>query len=231
MKHKGLFITGTDTDVGKSFVSAFVRQVLLQMGIESLYYKPLQCGPGNLGGQILPGGDAELQNTIHDCGPTLCSYCLETPASPHFALAQQKEVFALGQYKDTLSLMAQQYPFTVIEGAGGVRVPIDAQLEMSDLAKLSNYPVLLVARPDLGTINHTLLSIEHLQRKQIPLMGFCFSIPRADLEITSLITNNYQTIVERTGVNFMGMVPFWNSGWTAADLSSHPLHQYLHAVV
>ena len=230
MSSKGLFISGTDTDVGKSFACAFVRTMLKTMDIEALYYKPIQCGPGELNQETLEGGDPELQTHLLDYRATLCSYNLQTPASPHYALAVENEVFALGLYQDTLALMAQQHPFTVIEGAGGVRVPIDDKLEMSDLAKISGYPILLVARPDLGTINHTLLSIEHLQSKQIPIAGFCFSVAHKDFVIDKLVESNYRTIAQRSEVDFLGFIPHWEQGWSEHNFIEHPLQKYLESL-
>ncbi len=155
---KGVFITGTDTGIGKTLVSA-----LLARAWDADYWKPLQTGVAQ------EPGDTETVAMLarrrpDQLHPPAC--ILQAPLSP-WAAAMLENVTP-----DTSSL---RLPVTraplVVEGAGGLYVPINETLMMIDLPALLNLPVLLVARSGLGTINHTLLSLHALRQRQTPVLG------------------------------------------------------------
>ena len=155
-----LFITGIGTDVGKTIASAIVTQAL-----EADYWKPIQAGD-------LDNSDShKIQRYISNDKTIIHpnSYKLNTPASPHFAAAIDGI---------TIDLKQIQEPATknhlVIEGAGGVFVPLNNQDCIIDLIQ-KDYKVLLVSRHYLGSINHTLLTFEALKNRKIPLAGIIFS--------------------------------------------------------
>ena len=155
-----LFITGIGTDVGKTIASAIVTQAL-----EADYWKPIQAGD-------LDNSDShKIQRYISNDKTIIHpnSYKLNTPASPHFAAAIDGI---------TIDLKQIQEPATknhlVIEGAGGVLVPINNQDCIIDLIQ-KDYKVLLVSRHYLGSINHTLLTFGALKNRKIPLAGIIFS--------------------------------------------------------
>jgi dethiobiotin synthetase len=134
-----------------------------------------------------------------------CSYNLKTPSSPHFAFAKEKIKFEKNTIKNFLSGAKKQYDFIVMEAAGGLRVPITQNFDMADLAKLSGFQVLLVALPDLGTINHTLLSIDYLKSKSIKIFGFVFSPASFSDELKEeIILDNAKIIESISGVSYKG---------------------------
>jgi dethiobiotin synthetase len=194
---KGIFIAGTGTDVGKSYTSAFLLSFLKGTKARLLYYKPIQCG--------LPSDVTFIKKTIKRMD-AVSSYILKTPSSPHFALAKEKVKFEKKTIKNFLTQAKKQYDFIVIEGAGGVRVPITHGFDMADLAKLSGFPVLLVALPGLGTINHTLLSIDYLKSKNIKILGFIFSWAEGVDFNGEMFLDTAKTIEQISGVQFCGAV-------------------------
>lgn len=160
MKSSAFVITGTDTDIGKTVFAAALAGAL-----GASYWKPVQAG-------IDPCGDRE---TVADLSGLAAErvlpevYRLSTPCSPH--LAAQIDGVAIDPAR--LQLPDVSGPL-VIEGAGGVMVPLAPDLVFADIFATWGRPVVLVARTALGTINHSLLSIEALRRRDIPLLGVAF---------------------------------------------------------
>lgn len=154
-----LFVSGTDTEVGKTIVSA-----MLMAGLKGVYWKPVQSGLGDITDTEWIKETTELPDT-HFLPET---YRLTRPLSPHAAAAHdgiqiELDAFKIPETKPTGTL--------VIEGAGGLMVPLNNRHYMADLIKKTNAPVILVTRSSLGTINHTLLSLEYLKQKKINVFG------------------------------------------------------------
>ena len=153
------FVTGTDTGVGKTVVSA-----ILTAGLGAVYWKPVQSGLEGV-------TDTEWMRRVtglpeaHFVPET---YRLQHPLSPHAAAALEEVCIELERFQ-----VPDMDPSTylIVEGAGGIMVPLNAQHTLLDLMKRLEFPVLLVARSGLGTINHTLLSIEQLRRHHIEVLG------------------------------------------------------------
>ena len=155
-----LFITGIGTDVGKTITSAIITQAL-----EADYWKPIQAGD-------LDNSDShKIQRYISNDKTIIHpnSYKLNTPASPHVAAAIDGITIDLNQIHEPATKN-----HLVIEGAGGVFVPLNNQDCIIDLIQ-KDYKVILVSRHYLGSINHTLLTFEALKNRKIPLAGIIFS--------------------------------------------------------
>ena len=199
MAKGGIFIAGTGTGVGKTYVCGFLANYLKYARKKKiLYYKPIQCGhPADI--DLIK----KLAKLKHK--DAYCSYNLKTPSSPHFAFAKEQIKFEKKNVKNFLSAAKKQYDLIIMEGAGGLRVPIAHNFDMADLAKLSKFPVLLVALPGLGTINHTLLSIDYLKSKNIEIFGFVFSPAKyIDKLNEEIILDNAKTIENISGVSYKG---------------------------
>jgi malonyl-CoA O-methyltransferase len=158
MEYRGVFVTGTDTGVGKTVVSA-----CLAAALRARYWKPVQTGT-ELGDDdtatvarlaALPADRVERPR-----------YRLHAPLSPEAAGRREGVIPSL----DDFCLPEGAGPL-VVEGAGGVLVPLGGGAVMADLIRRLDLPSLLVARSTLGTINHTLLSVEALRRRHVPLLG------------------------------------------------------------
>lgn len=165
-----IFVTGTDTDVGKTVVSA-----MLTLGLGAAYWKPVQSG-------LEPMTDTERVRSLTQLPDSHFipeRFRLTQPLSPHAAAAIDGVAIALSDFcLPDFSASPYGKPHLIIEGAGGLMVPLNEQDYMLDLIRYFQVPVCLVARSTLGTINHTLLSIEQLRRGGIPILGVVLNGPK-----------------------------------------------------
>ena len=153
MNKNSFFITGTDTGVGKTLVSA-----ILAKKYNAHYYKPIQCGLNRSGDK---DSDTVL-NIFKDVSVIKETYFFKNPLSPNIAAKKENVNIEISQF---LKVDKIDYPI-VIEGAGGLQVPINEKILMSDLINHFNLPTILVSRTQLGTINHTLMSIDIIKKKK-----------------------------------------------------------------
>jgi len=159
---KGYFITGTDTGVGKTFVTATLAQRATERGTRVFAFKPIETGCLEVAGELV-GADQQLLVEAAggwQTGQLVGLYRFQDPVAPWMAAGET--AIDLGLIKTTLDSTACD--LQLVEGAGGWRVPITATEDMSDLARLVDFPIVLVGRAGLGTINHTLLSLEVISR-------------------------------------------------------------------
>lgn len=171
-----LFIVGTDTGVGKSVVSLLLMQMLFIKGYAPFYLKPFQTGCED------PYDEDSDAKFIYDHTPTLTGrdpaqsviYCYPEPKAPYFAAMKAGETIDLAAVQKSVDENRKKHRPLVIEGAGGLLVPVARQVLMVDVIKDLGCRPLLVARAVLGTINHTLLSIEAMRRRQIEPLGVVF---------------------------------------------------------
>lgn len=176
-----LFITGIGTDVGKTIVSAIITQAL-----EADYWKPIQAGD-------LENSDThKIKSYVSNSKTTFFenSYALNTPASPHYAA--ELDGITIDIHK---IIEPETQNHLVIEGAGGIFVPINATETIADLIQ-PDYKVIVVSRHYLGSINHTLLTIEALKNRKINIAGIIFN--GEENKATESI------ILSKTGINFIG---------------------------
>lgn len=160
-----VFVAGTDTDVGKTVISA-----ILTAGLSANYWKPVQCGLDGKSDRELVQEMTRLQDE-HFYEET---YRFAQPLSPHAAAEIENVVIDMGKIR----LPDDSFEKTlIVEGAGGLMVPLNDTCFMIDLVKKLGMPVLLVARSTLGTINHTLLSLEALRSRGIAVLGVVMNGP------------------------------------------------------
>lgn len=185
-----IFITSTDTGVGKTYFASSLIQSLIQSNTfktsQIAYFKPIQCGLEIRNGQ----GETDL-DFIHKHNPDIKvfnSYFFEYPAAPNFAAALENKTIDIKKIIDDFNQLKKQFDFIVVEGAGGLAVPVNNHYLISDLIKDLNLPIVLVISPDLGTINHSLLSIEHAKNKNIQILGITVSV--SNLNDLSIYTKN-----------------------------------------
>ena len=178
-----IFVTGIGTDVGKTIASAIITEAL-----DADYWKPIQAGD-------LDNSDSHkiksfLSNTKTVIHPN--SYALNTPASPHFAAEIDRITIDL---KKIIEPKTDNH--LVVEGAGGVFVPLNSSDCVIDLVQ-PDYKVIVVSRHYLGSINHTLMTIETLQNRKIAVAGIVFS--GDENKATESI------ILSKTGINCIGRI-------------------------
>jgi len=175
---KAIFITGTDTGVGKSIASAVIAMLLRRQGHAVGVMKPVTSGCLERDGMLV-SQDAELlcfaAGVAHtpDCTP----YLLKAPLAPSVAASLDGVRIDFQVIRDAYLRLAATSDFVIVEGAGGLMVPLAGGLLMSDLAAHLSLPIAVVARPGLGTVNHTLLTT--------------FSARNLGLEVKGVIINQY----------------------------------------
>ena len=171
---RGIFITGTDTDIGKTVVSACLVRAL-----KADYWKPIHTGLSDGRDRDTVAALAILEeNRIHPS-----TYDLQAPLSPHEA-ARLENI-----YLDTDAIRLPETKNTlVVEGAGGVLVPIYDKFLMIDLMRRLGLPVVVVSRSGLGTINHTLLTLEALRARDINVLGVIVNGPKNSANVDAIQT-------------------------------------------
>ena len=176
----GIFITGTDTDVGKTWVAAGLTAVLRQRGVKAVYFKPVQSGCPEVEGRLVPT-DAKFARTLAgltDPLDVLTPIALRLPLAPGVAAAQEGVVVDLELIAASLRDLAGRYDFFVVEGAGGLYVPlVGTNFLVLDLIRWLGLPLAVVAKSGLGTINHTVLTVK--------------AALAAGIEVTGVILNRY----------------------------------------
>ena len=183
-----LVVTGTDTGIGKTVVAA-----MLTLALDAVYWKPVQSGAAD-------GTDAAMVATMTGLGPErfiLERYLLTRPLSPH----RTAELDGVEIDLDSLLLPGstpEGRPL-IVEGAGGLMVPLTRRTLYIDIFRRWGVPVVLCARTTLGTINHTLLSVEALRTRGIAILGVVF--------VGDEMPDNEQTICDFAGVKRLGRLP------------------------
>jgi dethiobiotin synthetase len=171
---KGIFVTGTDTDVGKSVIAAGLTAALRSKGMAATYFKPVQSGCQEENGRLI-AGDARLAKTMAELEEpltVLTPVVLRLPLAPAVAAAQEGVRIDLEDIARAYRHLAARNDFLVVEGAGGLYVPlVDNTFLVLDLARWLRLPVLVVARAGLGTINHTVMTVKTVQRAGLPVVG------------------------------------------------------------
>ncbi|RZM09399.1 MAG: ATP-dependent dethiobiotin synthetase BioD [Sphingomonas sp.] len=179
---RSFVVTGTDTDIGKTVFAAGLATAL-----GAAYWKPIQAG-------LDGGGDFDTVARLGVTRIVPSAYVLNTPCSPHRAA----EIDGVAIDPARLALPAVDAPL-IVEGAGGVLVPVTRELAFADLFARWQQPVVLVARTGLGTINHSLLSIEALRTRGVPILGIAF--------IGDAVEDSEATIAAIGGVRRLGRLP------------------------
>lgn len=204
---KGLFITGTDTDVGKTAFSALLLAELRRRKINAAPMKPVQTGcDGNV-----PDLDYSLamasMSVDSSTYQSMSPYTFEPACSPHLAAEMAKTEIDIAEIVIAARTLASDYEFLIAEGAGGIMVPLNRQEMMLDLMQALKLPVLIVARPGLGTINHTLLSIRALRSDGLDIAGVVF-VASTDKESGFIEEDNANTISQFGKVPVLGTIPY-----------------------
>ena len=188
------FISGTDTNVGKTIVSA-----VLATKLEAHYFKPIQCGLNKMNLK-----DSEVVKSLSNKAKILNElYFLKKPLSPFVAAKQEKKKIDVNKILQFVKKLKTKK--LVIEGAGGLNVPINSNYLMSDLCQKLNTPLILVSRTKLGTINHTLMSLEVIKKKQINLLGIIF-FGKKELETLETIKFFGKKILKKN-IKILGRLP------------------------
>jgi dethiobiotin synthetase len=211
---RALFVTGTDTGVGKTFVTTALARGLRAAGIDVGVMKPIETG-------VPPDGPEDARAlrraaAVDDPLELVCPVRFALPASPEAAARAESRTVPLAAIRDAYATLAGRHAFMLVEGAGGLLVPIDGAIDMADLARSLGLPILLVARANLGTVNHTRLSLEAAERRGLEVFGVVLShatptLPEGD-------RRNLEGLRERLGERLLAELPH-RAAATAVPLS------------
>jgi len=169
----GIFISGTDTGVGKTIVAAGLVLALKQRGLNVGYMKPVESGCPVLDGEVVPQDVRFVREVagIRDDLDLMCPYRLKAAAAPSIASRLEDVHVDIGYIVDQYFQLSLMHEIVVVEGVGGLMVPLNNNDLVTDLVLQLGLEMLVVARPGLGTINHSLLTVNIAKMMGIPLSG------------------------------------------------------------
>ncbi|MBI2830343.1 MAG: dethiobiotin synthase [Chloroflexi bacterium] len=224
---RGIFITGTDTGVGKTVVTAGIVWWLRKQGIDVVPMKPVQTGCRRDGDRLI-APDLEFclsVSGIHACPdemPWMLPYAYEPACSPHLAGRLAKRYPEISTIKNCADKLLEKHQVVAVEGAGGIMVPLNERQTMLDLMKTLAFPVVLVARTGLGTINHTLLSIQALRIAGVDLLGVVFNrIAPPQTENQFIEEDNPRAVAQFGDVRVLGKLRYLDLNSKAEDAWKH----------
>jgi dethiobiotin synthetase len=199
----GLFVTGTDTGVGKTLVSCALVRALRSRDIDAAAMKPIETGVGPAG----PLDAIALRDAAGavDALADVCPQQFALPAAPNVAAAAENRVVELESIASAFARLGAGRDLVVAEGAGGLLVPIAERFTMLDLARWLGLPTLIVARAALGTINHTLLTLQAAAASELPVIGVVIS--HAGGELSAADAANLAALRTELAGRLLGEVP------------------------
>ena len=223
MSSKGIFITATGTDVGKTYISALLVKKMRELGYNCGYYKPALSGAVRQeDGSLLPGDcDFVLKMSGIDAKPLDClSYCFEEAVSPHLAAERKNIRIETSKILDDYSKISSLYDFMVVEGAGGITCPFNLKEEillLPDVIKALDMDIIIVADGGLGTINSALLTVEYAKSHNLNIRGIVLN--NYDSSNFMHVDNKLQ-IEHLTGIKVLSTV---SKGEKNLDISENDL--------
>jgi dethiobiotin synthetase len=197
----GLFITGTDTGVGKTFVTSLVARHFRGEGLDVGVMKPISTGPAAENDAVWLKKVLKLSDPLELINPIR----LKHPLAPYPASKIENRKLKIGTIFQAYKKLCALHDLVLVEGIGGVMVPIKKDYLVIDLIKDFSLPTIIVARPKLGTINHTLLTIEALKKRRVNIFGIIINgYTGKDLSEKT----NASVITEISGVPILTKIPW-----------------------
>ncbi len=201
------FVTGTDTGVGKTYVSCQLLKYYAEKGLRAVGMKPIAAGCELINGELVNEDVRLLQGAGNVQAPLelMNPYCFDLPIAPHIAAAQQNIEISVELIRDAFIELHKQADVVIVEGAGGISVPINAHQTVADIALALALPVIVVVGIRLGCINHTLLTVQAMTAQGLQLHGWVANHLHADMPYAK---ENVAAISER-----LGMPPMFENCW------------------
>lgn len=165
----GVFITATDTGVGKTFVACGIIRAAVRRGLRVAAMKPCETGDGDDGEKLIAACARPADGALD--AALARPYRFPMPASPEVAAKEAGAVIDVDKIEAAYHALAKDAEVVVVEGAGGLLVPLAPRLTMADLAARLKLPLVIVARASLGTVNHTLLTLEAARARKLDVLG------------------------------------------------------------
>lgn len=225
MKHgrtlKTILVTATDTGVGKTFVACGLVRALRDLGKDVGVIKPFASGASRRGkGWTHPDVDALIAASgTREAFEKVCPYLYRDPLAPSVAAEREGRRVDVAGAARAVRAMAARHDVTIVEGAGGLLVPLTKTETFGDFAKRVKMPLLIVARPALGTLNHTRLTVEAARARGLEVLGVV--VNHAQAGMTGLAERtNLEVLAEHAGTRLLAVVPYGAGGEVFGYLAS-----------
>ncbi len=207
---RGIFVTATDTAVGKTEVACALLREARARGLDAVGAKPAQSG-------LVPGEPSDAERLREASGRTepleaVCPYSFAAPLAPAVAARLAGVAISFERVLASVRALADRHEAVVVEGAGGLLAPLTERETCADLARALGLPVLVVARAGLGTVNHTALTVEALRARALPIAGIVLN--RLAPEDDPSVPHNAAEIARLTGIIPAALLPY------AADIEA-----------
>ena len=200
---EGFFITGTDTEVGKTFFTAGLASLLKVRGYEVGVFKPVATGGAPSEDALLLKEASGVTDDLEEINPV----CLPDPYSPNVAAELANQPIDMSLVQDTYARLSSKHQMMLVEGVGGLLVPILNDYSVADLAKDLGLPLIVVARSTLGTINHTLLTLEAAAARGLEVRGVVYNTPSPSTPDVATKTSP-AVISSLSGIPSLGTLPW-----------------------
>lgn len=203
---KGVFIVGTDTDVGKTIVTAGLMYVMRSNGYNATYFKAALSGALEEDNKLIPGDTRIVSETsnLEEKYENITPYVYKNAVSPHLASKLENKPIDLNIIKQKYNYLKEKYDFIISEGSGGITCPLiedeRGSYSLENLIKTLNMNVIIVARAGLGTINHTVLTVKYIESLGIKIKGIIVN----NYEKSLLCDDNIKMIEKLTKVPIIG---------------------------
>ncbi len=209
MTVQGLFITGTDTGVGKTVVTAAILSWLQQQGGKVGVMKSIETGVDSECSSAANSDALFLKEcgNLEDDLAQICPIRLKPAASPYQASLIENRSLHPETILSAYRQLSEKYDWILVEGVGGLKVPITREYSVLDLICELGLPAVVVARYQLGTLNHTLMTVDTLKQKGVPVRGIVFNQTEPGV-LNSVEEDQPRLIAELSGVNVPGQFPY-----------------------
>ncbi|HEX9787501.1 MAG TPA: dethiobiotin synthase [Candidatus Binatia bacterium] len=211
---KGIFMTGTDTGVGKTFVVSALAAFLRERGYRIGVMKPVETGCPEMNGTLIPQDAMRLKEASGCAEPIekICPYRFSEPLAPSIAAERAGRKIDVDHLLATYGEIAAEYDVTLVEGAGGLMAPLLPSYTYADFARVLKLPLMVVAANRLGVINHLLLTVEHASCKGLLILGYVLN--RISGEASLAAETNREVLSGLTGAPCLGELPFCEAAET-----------------
>ena len=219
----GILITGTDTSVGKTFFTCVLAALLRAHGYAVGVMKPVETGCEVRAGDLFPG-DAWRLKEISACAEpieTICPYRFAEPLAPSIAAERAGVKIDIDRLLALYREISVRHDVILVEGAGGLMVPLVGSFTYADFARVAKLPLIVVAANKLGVLNHLLLTLEHAAARRLSALGYVLN--RISNEVSLAADTNREALSGLTGIRCLAELPFVETvspdGEAAFDLS------------
>ncbi len=217
---KGFFVTGTDTGVGKTIITAALIKTAHLLGFKTCGMKPIETGCIREGDMLVPSDGMFIKTVAHmeESVKHVSPYCFESPLAPLPASEIEGISVDLEKIQNAYMSLLKKYDVVIVEGIGGLLVPINKNFFVLDLARAFGLPVIVVSKPGLGTINHTMLTVNYAIKEGLVVAGIIINYSQPSEGMLAENTNP-EIIRKISPVPIIGIFPY------LTDLESNTLEK------